>query len=335
MPRSRRPRSSRESVLRALGLPAELERSYEVLRPQSGRELARVAAAMLRSPAELLDDLAPLVEVGAVRIDGTVLEVASPVEVLQGVVQAQAASAARATGLLDGVGRAIEILAAQERLAGPGSADHAPVEGEVWVGGDVFGQIRTMLLASTGDLVWLRPDQWRGAREARMIGLVAEVVAQGRRSRAIYPVRALYDAPEVLLARLAAGEEVRILPDLPTRLLVVGDTHAVVPEPLGLADLPLAVVRQRGVVEAMTWWFEELWGRAAVPSLAEHAAEPGSDLRRFLLEQLAAGAHDEQIARKLGISLRTVRRRVAALMTELGVDSRFQAGVEAARRGWV
>ena len=38
---------------------------------------------------------------------------------------------------------------------------------------------------------------------------------------------------------------------------------------------------------------------------------------------------------KLGLSLRTVRRRVADLMTELGADSRFQAGVEAARRGWL
>lgn len=334
MPRPRGPRS-RESVLTALGLPAELDRSYEVLRPQSGRELDRVAAAMLRSPAELLDDLAPLIEAGAVRIDGTVIEVATPVEVLRGVVEAQAASAARSTELLDGVGRAIEILAAEERLAAPGDTGLAPIEGEVWVGGDVFGLVRTMLLGSVGDLVWLRPDQWRGTREDRMVALVAEVVAQGRRSRAIYPVRALHDAPDVLLARLRAGEEIRVLPDLPTRLLVVGDSHAVVPEPLGLADLPLAVVRQRGVVEAMTWWFEELWGRAAVPSLAEMDAEPGIDLRRFLLEQLASGAQDEQIARKLGISLRTVRRRVAALMTELGADSRFQAGVEAARRGWV
>ena len=47
------------------------------------------------------------------------------------------------------------------------------------------------------------------------------------------------------------------------------------------------------------------------------------------------GAKDEQIARTLGLSLRTVRRRVADLMIELGVDTRFQAGVEAARRGWL
>ena len=54
-----------------------------------------------------------------------------------------------------------------------------------------------------------------------------------------------------------------------------------------------------------------------------------------LLRQLAAGAKDEQIARTLGLSLRTVRRRVADLLIELGVDTRFQAGVEAVRRGWL
>ena len=70
-----------------------------------------------------------------------------------------------------------------------------------------------------------------------------------------------------------------------------------------------------------------------MPSLDRGEARP--DLRRFLLRQLASGAQDEQIARTLGISLRTVRRRVADLLIELGVDSRFQAGVEAVRRGWL
>jgi DNA-binding NarL/FixJ family response regulator len=35
------------------------------------------------------------------------------------------------------------------------------------------------------------------------------------------------------------------------------------------------------------------------------------------------------------MSLRTVRRRVAELIEELGAQSRFQAGVEAVRRGWI
>lgn len=322
------------TLLSALGYAADVDRLYQRLRPQSGRDLDRVAAAMFRTPDELMAEAGPLVEAGLVHLDDGRLEVAAPVEVLRGVVESQAASAGRAQRLLDSVGQAIEVLAAEQQLSS--SADDAttePVRGELWVGGDAFSRVRSLLLDHDGDLLWLRPDQWRGPREDRMIDLVATVVARGRRSRAIYPIRALHDAPEVLAARLRVGEQVRVLPELPTRLLVVGDTHAVIPEPVGLADLPLSVLRQRGVIEAMRMWFEELWGRAAVPALEE--AEPLVDLRRFLLEQLAEGAHDEQIARKLGISLRTVRRRVAALMTELGADSRFQAGVEAARRGWL
>ena len=322
------------TVLGALGYPAELDRLYQRLRPQSGRDLAWVAAAMLRTPEELVADVAPLVETGLVSLDGGRLEVTPPVEALRSVVDAQAAYAGRAQGVLEGVGRAIEVLAAQRQLvAGADDATTEPVRGEVWIGGDAYDRVHRLLLDHDGDVLWLRPDQWRGPIEDRMVDLVATVVARGRRSRAIYPVRVLQDAPEALDARIRAGEQVRVLPELPTRLLVVGDTHAVVPEPLGLADLPLAVVRQRGVVEAMRSWFDELWGRAAVPAL--DGVEPRVDLRRFLLEQLAEGAHDEQIARKLGLSLRTVRRRVAALMTELGADSRFQAGVEAARRGWL
>jgi DNA-binding NarL/FixJ family response regulator len=84
----------------------------------------------------------------------------------------------------------------------------------------------------------------------------------------------------------------------------------------------------------MTSYFELLWERAvAVPALERGDATP--DLDELLLAQLAQGAKDEQIARILGISLRTVRRRVASMMAELGVDSRFQAGVEAVRRGWL
>jgi DNA-binding NarL/FixJ family response regulator len=61
----------------------------------------------------------------------------------------------------------------------------------------------------------------------------------------------------------------------------------------------------------------------------------GASDQRLLLSQLAGGAKDEQIARALGLSVRTVRRRVAELLVELGADSRFQAGVEAVRRGWI
>jgi DNA-binding CsgD family transcriptional regulator len=328
-------RSEQLTVLAALGFSASLDRTYQRLRPQSGRDLARVAASMLRSPEELLDELAPLVEAGIVRLEGETVVVESPSEALRIMVAIQSVYAERAHRRLGGISDAIGLLAAEASRPVPGDVEaSAPLEGEVATGGDIYALVRSLVLKGRGDLLWLRPDQWRGPREARMTAMVAEAIAGGdRESRAIYPLRAVHDAPEALVARLAVGEQIRVLPDLPSRLLVIGDSHAVLPEPFGYADAPLSIVRQRGVVEAMTQWFELLWERAVVPPL--DAVAPRLDLRSFLLQQLAAGAHDEQIARVLGISLRTVRRRVADLMSELGVDSRFQAGVEAARRGWL
>jgi DNA-binding CsgD family transcriptional regulator len=56
---------------------------------------------------------------------------------------------------------------------------------------------------------------------------------------------------------------------------------------------------------------------------------------RDVLEQLRLGVTDQTASRQLNISPRTFSRRVADLLDYLGVKTRFQAGVEAARRGWV
>ena len=57
------------------------------------------------------------------------------------------------------------------------------------------------------------------------------------------------------------------------------------------------------------------------------------DVETRLLTLLGTGFKDEAIARYLGIGVRTVRRRVAALMEEHGVHTRFQLGAVAERRG--
>lgn len=62
--------------------------------------------------------------------------------------------------------------------------------------------------------------------------------------------------------------------------------------------------------------------------------EPTAATRR-LLRLMRTGAIDETIARELGVSLRTVHRRITRLQVLLGVRSRFQLGVIACERGWV
>ena len=59
-------------------------------------------------------------------------------------------------------------------------------------------------------------------REDAMAAVVGEAIASGRRSRAIYPARALQDARPTLVARAEVGEQIRIVPELPSRLFLIG-----------------------------------------------------------------------------------------------------------------
>jgi len=56
---------------------------------------------------------------------------------------------------------------------------------------------------------------------------------------------------------------------------------------------------------------------------------------RRLLSMLAAGYKDRAIARALGVTERTVGRRIQEMMQSLQAGTRFQAGLQAARRGWL
>ena len=323
------------STLSALGLAREEERLYQRLLPLSGSAVDVVATGLGIAPGEVPGHIEGLTGRGIVRIERGRVHVLSLSAVVSAYVAREAEAVLRTRERLDDIATAIPFLAAAATRPGPGEVENVQLlDGEVSTGGNPLQLLTKMIEESRGEMLWLRPDAWNLPREAAVAKVVASAIASGRRSRAIYPVRALQEARDVLLARARAGEKVRVIADLPTRMFVLGSTHAVVPEPLGMADEPRILVRQRALVEALTMLFELMWERAApVPDMDFGEARP--DLRRFLLQELAAGAKDEQIARTLGLSLRTVRRRVADLLTELGVDNRFQAGVEAVRRGWL
>ena len=325
---------SSDSVITALGFGKAADRAYHQVVGQSGRELVSIAQSVLRTPEELMRDLAPLVERGIAQVEDSRLFVLTPAEAVVRMVEVSAESAAAAHARLEAVGRALPYLTASNvRPADADMEEVHPVDGEISSGGEPVQLLASLIRESRGDLLWLRPDQFRKPREDAMAQIVGEQVQKGRRSRAIYPVRALHEAADTLALRSSVGEEIRLLPQLPTRMFIIGTTHVILPEPLGFVDEPRSLVRQRGWVEAMTLWFECLWEKAS--PLTSASQRGGTDMRTFLLQQLAAGAQDEQIARRLGVSLRTVRRRVADLMSELGAESRFQAGVEASKRGWI
>ena len=168
------------------------------------------------------------------------------------------------------------------------------------------------------------------------IGLLARHI----RCRAVYASQVL-DVPqraEVIRALVGLGEQARVVPVVPIKMIIVDRREVLLP----LADSDnhspenAVVVHKSGICEALTALFESVWTHA-VPLFTtghdNHADLLAED--RSILQLLNAGMKDDVIGRQLGISERTVRRRVAELAARVGASSRFQIGAQAARRGWV
>lgn len=161
-----------------------------------------------------------------------------------------------------------------------------------------------------------------------------ENMRRGVRYRILLPEDVRSNAVLALrLGRLAlSGAEVRTVARVPTDATVVDAALAMLPGERRPADL--AMVRLPSVVNAVVALFEQLWATAAPLTRSEVTDDAGLAAReRELLALLSAGCTDESAAARLGISVRTVRRMMAAIMTRLGARSRFQAGLKAADRG--
>jgi hypothetical protein len=161
-------------------------------------------------------------------------------------------------------------------------------------------------------------------------------VARGVRHRSIYEAAFLSDPVGALIIEqcAAAGEEIRVLPHLVVKMKVTDSAQALLALSLTGSSVALHVT-SRVVVDALRHYFELLW-RDARP-LTVSAPAGGGDRRRQRLEIAALmrqGLKDEAIARRLGLTARTVRRRISEFMDELSADTRFAAGAEAQRRGW-
>lgn len=128
------------------------------------------------------------------------------------------------------------------------------------------------------------------------------------------------------------GAQVRtVAVELP-KTIIFDDAAAFLP---GVSGPGAVLVTDPAVIAHLVAVFDVAWNGAQPYS--SHAVEEDTlgPLHHALLEQMATGRKDEQIARHLGLSVRTCRRHIATIMTELGAASRFHAGLIAARRGWI
>jgi DNA-binding CsgD family transcriptional regulator/sugar-specific transcriptional regulator TrmB len=166
-----------------------------------------------------------------------------------------------------------------------------------------------------------------------------ELLERGVRMRTLYLDSLRNSQPTVAYATwlTSRGGQVRTVPTLPVRLLIVDRETAVIPmDEESSADGAL-FLKGNGILAALCELFDSVWQRAVplgdVPD--ESDEHRPSTVEVEYLRLLSDGHTDEVIARRLGVSPRTARRMAAEVMEKLGARSRFQAGVKAAQRGWI
>lgn len=168
------------------------------------------------------------------------------------------------------------------------------------------------------------------------------VLARGVDWRVVYAAEVLERPGAWAALRHAVdhGERSRIAPELPTKLAIADRRIAIVSTSLE-PGRPVALVTESApLVDLFVSYFEAVWDRAVDVPVTDTLAgvrlgggPSAEDLA--LLAMLDVGAKDEVIARELGMSPRTLRRRSAELLQRLGAANRFQAGAQAVRKGWI
>ena len=130
------------------------------------------------------------------------------------------------------------------------------------------------------------------------------------------------------------GAEVRSAAVLPLRLLIVDGSVALLPIDDDDSSKGAVLVRSRGMVTAMVALFVSVW-RTSQPFGPRIHRKPGelNEQERHALRLWAHGLTDQNVARLLGVSERTVRRMSESISDRLGARSRFQAGAMAMDAG--
>lgn len=319
-------------ALEDLGIPIVEERIYRMLLQCDGATLAEVSAALRTGKRNTLRSLDALERNGFVTHSPEHVQryFAAPpdlaIEALMVRRQNKARTAiaelresAKTTKGARREERIVEILsreaAAQVFSQIIRSAEH-----------DILGLERPPVLVSSNDA----PDETQ-----------LRLLAKGVRFRSITD-SSMLNAPGTLnRLRIAtqAGEQYRVYPSLPFKLVVVDHRIGIIPLNLARPDGPALLVRSSSLLDALCEMFEMLW-RSSVPFSLEpgeaRSPQRGSGAIDALLPMLVSGLNDKTIELELDISQRTLTRRIVELMKRLGATTRFQAGwlaAQAARDG--
>ncbi|MET8911746.1 helix-turn-helix domain-containing protein [Micromonospora sp. NPDC004551] len=319
-------------ALRDLGLSDVTERAYLAL-VQGGPPHREKLAARLGIDVDTVDSaLDELAGLGLVELDGERPLPLPPRLTLEVLAEQHLRAAAAAREGSEVLGRLwaeqtplpdyLEVLTTTDSTAAAQEKLHR--------------EVRTQVMAlSVGPV-------GSGAPQLAQAPGSTEAMHRGVTYRVVYSTHILRQPTAMALVHeaISAGESARVFPNVPCNLTIADSRWALLTAPMpGAERLHGLVILGGGFLDTMIGIFESFWALgvpiSAMPMDAAPDGDGTSEPNRHLLTLLGAGLTDESIARELDVSKRTVTRRIAALQNSLGARSRFQLGVQAARRGWL
>ncbi|RCG24751.1 LuxR family transcriptional regulator [Streptomyces diacarni] len=200
--------------------------------------------------------------------------------------------------------------------------------------------------AAIGEVLWrarreiltAQPDEPRPEATLDMVSAaVRDPLARGVTMRTLFQHSARFSEPAKRYVQQVMGHrrvEVRTLPEFFERLIIVDGEVALIPG----AGHPhsAALIRDGVVVAFLAGVYDRAWVRAEQfpfrpVRAADAAREVIPDVRRAIKALLIEGRSDKAIARRLGMSLRSVQGHIASLREQYGAEHRFQLGYRMAR----
>lgn len=315
---------------RPLGLPQEALHLYDVLRA----EPASVAELSERLPEiDVADALSCLREVRLVRTAGTEdVYIANPPQVAADELlryQESAASVklAELARMREDFGRLVD-----DRRPGVNPAASLT---EVISDSSLVRERIAELSAGALESVWAaHPNLPSPEALEAGAGLDIERSRSGIHIRGLYPhaARRHHLHAQHLRAIEEAGCEVRTASMIPFRAIIFDSAMAIIPRP---GTRPgAAIVRDPLIVGFVVETYESLWQgglRFGGADADDDVDAVAAAMVTAIMSELALGHTDDAIARRLGISTRTLRRYLSKVSGEYNAQTRYQLGMVAER----
>jgi DNA-binding CsgD family transcriptional regulator/sugar-specific transcriptional regulator TrmB len=324
-------------VFESFGLSSNAELVYKVMLSRPTWGVAELSAQTKLSEEEVRESLDNLIETALVRSSPEAPGLLRPISPHVGlsalIAQAESQMAQRQQ----------EIESARAVILVLTEAHTHQARRDELIRWDGLDTVRTRLeeLAASARTECLSFNPGRADKPDAMTAskpLNQQALERGVAIRAMYQDSFRNDPQTLAYARWFAslGGQTRTAPLVPMLMVIVDREIALLPSDPGDPSVGALEIHSLGVVAALCAMFEQVWLSAApLGPPAPIDARGLNPQERQLLHLLGDGHTDESAGRKLGLSARTVQRMMADITARLGAESRFQAGVNAIRQGWL